>query len=134
VNKYFTFVKKVVIDKIEYTVDLDIMAGMYGGTVDARRSQHVQGLKALKSYDISFYCIKNYSDGVDALADEFRPFLSHGLVKTMLEKLKSKFATIEHAGPADVIAFLELYEKEEAEMIRRNVFEHINRLIESLSG
>ena len=31
------------------SVDVDILAGMYGGTQPKRRSQHVQGIKALKS-------------------------------------------------------------------------------------
>ena len=48
-EKYFTFVKTVVIDGIYYDVDVDILAGMYGGTQPKRRSQHVQGLKALKA-------------------------------------------------------------------------------------
>lgn len=29
--------------------DVDILAGMYGGTQSKRRSQHVQGIKALKA-------------------------------------------------------------------------------------
>ena len=31
------------------SVDVDILAGMYGGTQSKRRSQHVQGIKALKA-------------------------------------------------------------------------------------
>lgn len=31
------------------SVDVDILAGMYGGTQSKRRSQHVQGVKALKA-------------------------------------------------------------------------------------
>ena len=31
------------------SVDVDILAGMYGGTQPKRRSQHVQGIKALKA-------------------------------------------------------------------------------------
>lgn len=48
-EKYFSFVKTVVIDGISYDVDVDILAGMYGGTQPKKRSQHVQGLKALKA-------------------------------------------------------------------------------------
>lgn len=32
-----------------YEVDLDILAGLYGGTNESKRSQHIQGLKALKA-------------------------------------------------------------------------------------
>ena len=31
------------------SVDVDILAGMYGGTQEKKRSQHVQGIKALKA-------------------------------------------------------------------------------------
>ena len=48
-GKYFSFIKKVKIDGIDYDVDVDILAGMYGGTQTKKRSQHVQGLKALKA-------------------------------------------------------------------------------------
>jgi len=39
----------VYIDGETYDVDVDIMAGMYGGTQKKKRSQHVQGIKALKA-------------------------------------------------------------------------------------
>ncbi len=48
-EKYFSFVKTVIINGISYDVDVDILAGMYGGTQPKKRSQHVQGLKALKA-------------------------------------------------------------------------------------
>lgn len=35
-------------------VDVDILAGMYGGTQPKRRSQHVQGIKALKATGVNF--------------------------------------------------------------------------------
>ena len=48
-EKYFSFVKQVYVDGILYDVDVDILAGMYGGTQEKKRSQHVQGVKALKA-------------------------------------------------------------------------------------
>ena len=48
-EKYFSFLKDVVVDNILYSVDIDILAGMYGGTQMKKKSQHVQGLKALKA-------------------------------------------------------------------------------------
>lgn len=48
-EKYFSFVKPVEINGVAYDVDVDILAGMYGGTVSRKRSQHVQGIKALKA-------------------------------------------------------------------------------------
>ena len=48
-EKYFSFVKTVDVENIKYDVDVDILAGMYGGTQQRKRSQHVQGIKALKA-------------------------------------------------------------------------------------
>ncbi|MCD7955071.1 MAG: hypothetical protein LUG93_04805 [Lachnospiraceae bacterium] len=48
-DKYFSFIKTVDIDGTLYDVDVDILAGMYGGTQQKKRSQHVQGVKALKA-------------------------------------------------------------------------------------
>lgn len=48
-EKYFSFVKTVQVEGVAYDVDVDILAGMYGGTPEKRRSQHVQGMKALKA-------------------------------------------------------------------------------------
>ncbi len=48
-EKYFSFVKTVDVDGKKYDVDVDILAGLYGGTAPKRRSQHVQGFKALKA-------------------------------------------------------------------------------------
>lgn len=48
-DKYFSFVKTIEIDGIPYDVDVDILAGMYGGTQKKKRSQHVQGVRALKA-------------------------------------------------------------------------------------
>ena len=48
-EKYFSFVKQVQVGGIAYDVDVDILAGMYGGTQIKKRSQHVQGIRALKA-------------------------------------------------------------------------------------
>ena len=48
-EKYFSFIKQVKIEGVIYDVDVDILAGMYGGTQEKKRSQHVQGIKALKA-------------------------------------------------------------------------------------
>ena len=48
-DKYFSFTKNVIIDGKLYPVDVDILAGKYGGTSDEKGGQHIQGLKALKA-------------------------------------------------------------------------------------
>ena len=39
-DKYFSFVKTIQIDGIDYDVDVDILAGMYGGTQNKKRSNY----------------------------------------------------------------------------------------------
>lgn len=48
-EKYFSFIKTVEIEGIFYDVEVDILAGIYGGTQEKKRSQHIQGMKALKA-------------------------------------------------------------------------------------
>ena len=49
-EKYFSFVRQVEIDGVTYDVDVDILAGLYGGTREGK-SQHVLGIKALKAIE-----------------------------------------------------------------------------------
>ncbi len=48
-DKYFSFFKEVIVNGTKFDVDVDILAGIYGGTKRQKNSQHVQGLKALKA-------------------------------------------------------------------------------------
>jgi hypothetical protein len=48
-EKYFSFIKEVVVNGVPFDVDGDILAGMYGGTRRGKHSQHIQGLKAMKA-------------------------------------------------------------------------------------
>lgn len=184
-EKYFSFVKQVRIDGITYDVDVDILAGMYGGTQKKKRSQHVQGIKALKAtggdfafkfdpqtvrieaeridgaldvarinviavvpyfvmkasamgrgkakdaYDL-YFLIKHYQTGVDGLAKLFEDYKDSKIILQMKEKLAEKFASPNHAGPADVAAFLDLEDEEEIAFIKRDAFEQMKALIKSI--
>ena len=183
-EKYFSFVKTVEVDGIKYDVDVDVLAGMYGGTQKKKRSQHVQGVKALKAtggnfafefepqevkveakrpdgaldvahvnvvavvpylvmktsamgrgkakdaYDI-YFLIKHYEGGVAELSRLFEGVKNAKIIRTMKEKLSEKFASVDHAGPADVAAFMEA-EGEDAEQIRRDAYEQIQALISGI--
>lgn len=48
-EKSFSFVKTVIIDGEKFPVDVDILAGKYGGTSETHRSQHIHGVAALKA-------------------------------------------------------------------------------------
>lgn len=52
----------------------------------------------------------------------------------MKEKLKSKFGSPTHAGPADVVSFLELSDSEEIELTQRDAYEQILTLLELLEA
>ncbi len=182
-EKYFSFVKDVILEDITYTVDVDVLAGMYGGSQKKKRSQHVQGIKALKAtggnfafdfkpqeilieakrpdgamdiahinviavvpylvmktaalgrgkakdaYDI-YFLLKHYVGGVKLLSKEFDDCRDLPTIKEMKQKLSEKFATENHTGSVDVSDFLNLDDKEEIEMIRRDAYEQVKLLLE----
>jgi len=184
-EKYFSFVKDVVVDDITYAVDVDVLAGMYGGTQIKKRSQHVQGMKALKAtggnfafnfkpqeilveakrpdgamdvahinivavapylvmktaamgrgkakdaYDI-YFLLKHYAGGVKLLSKEFDDCRNLPIINEMKQKLLEKFASENHAGPVDVSDFLNIEDKEEIEMTRRDAYEQVKSLLKSL--
>lgn len=88
-------------------------------------------LKEKDAYDI-YYCVLNYPGGIDALEEEFRLVLSHGLVREGLEKIAEKFSSIEAIGPKFVADFEEVDDTEERERIIRDAFERINALLKRL--
>ena len=184
-DKSFSFIKRVQVDGIDYDVDVDVLAGMYGGTQKKKRSQHVQGVKALKAtggnfafefdpqmirveaertdgaldvarvnviavvpyfvmktaamgrgkakdaYDL-YFLVKHYHDGMDGLAKLFEDYRESRIILEMKEKLSEKFASPNHAGPADVAAFLDLVDEEEVALTKRDAYEQIQALIHRL--
>lgn len=48
-EKYFSYLRHVAVEDVQYNVDVDILAGIYGGTRQQKHSQHIQGMKALKA-------------------------------------------------------------------------------------
>lgn len=183
-KKYFTYVKQVKIEGVVYTVDVDLLSGMYGGT-GGSVSKHIDGIKALPatggnfafdfpaedvtiqyyrpdgakdighvkvvaivpylvmkasalgrgkpkdSYDI-YFCLTNYSGGVRALTEEFAPYRDAGLVKEMRNKLAEKFASPDHAGPTDIVTFLDIQDREEAEQIKQDAYQRMKYLLDRL--
>ena len=172
-------------DRDPVVVEVDFLAGEYGGTGPKHRTQQVQDLKPRKArgadlllfdeavereiegqlpsgaldrvtvrvagvvpyivmksaalatrikekdaYDI-WYTLANYPGGNDAILAEFLPFADHGLVREMVDALGAKFASPEHFGPDSVAVFLEL-SGEDAEVIKRDVFERVLALVEGL--
>jgi hypothetical protein len=88
-------------------------------------------LKEKDAYDI-FFCIEHYPGGLDALVQEFKPHLSNKLVMEGLGKIRSKFSTLQHAGPKWVADFLESNGQEEREILMRRAFEKVLELLDAL--
>jgi hypothetical protein len=88
-------------------------------------------VKEKDAWDI-FFCVKNYPGGPEALVEEFRPHISHGLVKEGLQKIGEKFVSPDHTGPMFVADFEEITDTEERELLQRDAFEQINYLREEL--
>lgn len=83
-------------------------------------------LEAKDAYDI-YYCLR--WAGVDAAVQALRPFVDHGLLKEAAEILAEKFASPEHVGPRDVVAFNETDDEEEKEVRARDAFERVQAVL-----
>lgn len=183
----FIFYRSVTIATgIPVKVEIDLLAGEYGGTGTTHRTQKVQEVKARKArgcdlafestftvklcarmpdgarnevairisgvvpffvmkgmalwerykekhaYDV-YFTILNYPGGTPELVKIFKPFLSNKLVQEGLGKIKAKFIEIDAPGPMWVVNFEEIDDEEERERVRRDVFERVNILLDSLN-
>lgn len=88
-------------------------------------------LKEKDAWDI-YYCMQNYPGGIDALAEEFRPHILHGLVREGLKKIAKHFASEDKIGPKFVVDFEELDDPEEKERIKRDAYERVNAFLKKL--
>ena len=172
-------------DGREMTVDLNFLAGEYGGTGKSKRTQKAQGIRARKAsgcdvafehttsvdlkqpmpdgavnevnikvagvipflvmkgmalwdrykekdaYDI-YFTMQHYPEGIDGLAETFKPYMSNSLIQEGLAKIKDKFKTIDSPGPVWVANFLEIDDAEEKARIQRDVFERANGFLDNL--
>lgn len=73
-------------------------------------------IKEKDAWDI-YYSVRNYPGGLDALVQEFRPHVTHGLVQEGLQKIAEKFASPTHVGPKWVADFEEISDDEERQRI-----------------
>ena len=88
--------------------------------------------KAKDAYDI-YFTINYYDGGVRELAKEFGPYSDKELIKNMCKKLKEKFASPDHSGPADVAAYIDISDTEEATRIKQDVYQKIDYLINAIT-
>jgi len=88
-------------------------------------------MKEKDAWDI-YYCLVHYPGGLDRLVDEFRIYLSNGLVQEGLTNISEKFASPEHIGPRQVTDFDAITDSEEREARQRDAYERVNYLLEKL--
>lgn len=184
-QKYFTFVKTVMVDDMPYEVDVDFLSGKYGGD-GSNVSKHIDGIKALPAsggnfafdfppeeikikyiredgsidighvnviavipylvmktialgrgkskdaYDI-YFTINNYIGGVRRLVEEIVPYSDKKLIQDMCEKLNEKFASPNHAGPADVAAFMDISDDGEVARIKQDAYQKVSYLVNKIN-
>ena len=60
------------------------------------------------------------------------PYIGKELVQKMKEKLQEKFASIDHAGPVDIVSFLGITDEDEVDRIKQDAYQKINYLISKM--
>ncbi len=88
-------------------------------------------MKEKDAYDI-YYCLKQYSDQLDGLIDEFKPYLKNRLIQEGLSKLVKNFSSEEHIGPKFASAFEEITDEDDRIQMERDAFERVNYLLQKL--
>jgi hypothetical protein len=89
-------------------------------------------LKEKDAWDI-YYCVRNFPGRVDALIQEFHPYLDHGLVEEAIGILAEKFSSPEAVGPVHVRAFENITDADEQALVQRDAYERIQYLIKNLT-
>ena len=89
-------------------------------------------LKEKDAWDIYFTLI-NHPGGLNALAQEIRQHLDHGLVQEGLKKIADKFASPDHMGPKFVADFEDIQDPDERAIRMRDAYERVSHLLELLS-
>ncbi len=82
-------------------------------------------------YDI-YYVLRHFPGGLDKLIKLFHPHIENGLVREGLRKMAEKFTSPNHIGPNFVADFEGVEDKEERELLTRDVFERVNYLLRNL--
>ena len=88
-------------------------------------------LKEKDAWDI-YHCLRSFPDGLDALAEEFRPHMNNKLAREGLEKISSKFGSIEDVGPKWTADFDEIDDPDERNIRVRDAFERVDHFLRSL--
>jgi hypothetical protein len=88
-------------------------------------------LKEKDAYDI-LYAVENFPGGLDALVEEFRKVLDHGLVRECLENIAASFSSEKDVGPTFVADFDEIDDAEDRALRQRDAYERMDYLLAKL--
>ena len=66
------------------------------------------------------------------IAELFASNSQTNIVNDMKKKLDEKFASPEHAGPADIAAFIDSDDEEEIAFIKRDAYEQMQALLKKI--
>ncbi len=89
--------------------------------------------KPKDAYDI-YFVLRHYPGGIDAVVNAFKPHLHLALVKEGLQKIATKFASVDHIGPRDAAAAYPNLDDEERGIRRRDAYELVNYLIQKMAN
>jgi len=87
--------------------------------------------KPKDAYDIC-YCLANFPGGLGILVAAWKHRGEDKDVKRALEILREKFATVDGFGPAQVVEFLDLPDREMQEIQARRAFELVQKILSLL--
>jgi hypothetical protein len=87
--------------------------------------------KAKDAWDI-YFCLMNYPQGLDALAEEFRPHMNHGLFREGLEALAAKFRSATDFGPTRIADFEGLTDADDRAILQQDAYQRTKYLLERL--
>jgi predicted nucleotidyltransferase len=87
--------------------------------------------KAKDAWDI-YFCLLNYPQGLDALAEESRPHMNHGLFREGLGALAARFRSATDFGPTRVANFAGLTDSDDRAILRQDACQPTRYLLERL--
>jgi len=88
-------------------------------------------IKEKDAWDV-YHCLRSFPGGRDALVEEFQPHMTNKLVREGLEKISSKFGSLEDVGPKWAADFDEIDDLDERDIRIRDAFERVDYLLRSL--
>lgn len=86
--------------------------------------------KPKDAYDIE-YVIRNYPGGVAAIIELFKQDVNNQLVQEGLGRIRTKFESINHVGPQDIVTFLGISPADQL-VRRQEAFQVVSELLDAL--